>query len=164
MRIEKKNIDIKAAAPILEKLGDAPENESTVSLGKFVAENRDVLARSSKNVREIHEYLKANGLDVGTYHSFRRTCYRAGLRRRSAKVPAASQKPMDNLKARVSVEPNGQQKPQQARRAPEAEEQKARVSKYNPALPPIYLPGGVEAIIDPETGAKHFEIKSKYDS
>jgi hypothetical protein len=38
------------------------------------------------------------------------------------------------------------------------EEHKTKQSKYNPALPPILLPGGVEAIIDPETGAKRFEI------
>ena len=34
--------------------------------------------------------------------------------------------------------------------------------KPNPALKPIYV-NGVEVQIDPETGAKRFEIKSKWD-
>jgi hypothetical protein len=85
MFIKSKKIDLNKAASILDKLKSA-ENENIVSLREFVIRNIDVFARSGKSVRGIYEYLKVNGLDVGTYYAFHSTCYRAGLRRRAVKV------------------------------------------------------------------------------
>jgi hypothetical protein len=48
MRIEKKKIDMKAGASILEKLNDPAEGESVVSLGKFIAENCNILRAPAK--------------------------------------------------------------------------------------------------------------------
>lgn len=56
------------------------------------------------------------------------------------------------------------QKPQQAENLAKSEKHKTGQSKYNPALPPVILPGGIEANIDLETGAKFFEIKSGKES
>jgi hypothetical protein len=166
MFAEKKRIDLKTAALVLEKLNDAEEveNEDSVSMGRFVAVNFEALSRSvlrpGKNIRLIYEHLKAEGLDVGTYHGFRSACYRAGLRRRPKRSSISIQEPVGGVKA--SKEGQESQKTETA--AATKEERKPEKSKYNPALPPVFLPGGVEAIIDPETGAKCFEIKSQKES
>jgi hypothetical protein len=167
MLINKKKISLKTAGPIMEKLDDS---EDIVSLGKFVAIHFEILSRSGKNLRQIYEYLKANWLDVGEYHSFRSACYRAGLRQRTPKTAALGG-------TRKNVRPKATEKEQpqalvEVRKAHEADkpgnlskegELKAKVSKYNPNLPPILLPGGLEAFINPETGAKGFEIESSKD-
>jgi hypothetical protein len=146
-----KKIDLKAAGVILEKLKEEMKDRNVVSLSAFIVMKRDELSHSGKNLKELYEYLKAGGLDVGTYHGFQSACYRAGLRRRAGRTSAATV-------SQVSTEPEKAQKPQQAESLGKSEDNRARKSKYNPALPPIILPGGVEAIIDPETGAKRFEI------
>jgi hypothetical protein len=157
-KIEKKNIDMKAAVPILEKIERAAKDNNIVSLGRFVVINFDAFSRlvrhAGKNIRNIYEDMKASGLDVGTYHGFRRACYRAGLRRQPRRRATIFQEPADILKN--SKRP--QAAPQQGDEASKSNERGPGVSKYNPALPPVMLPGGIEAIIDPETGAKRFEI------
>jgi hypothetical protein len=165
MAIEKKKIDMKTAALVLDKLNDAVEDDHSISLGRFIAINFEVLSysisRSGKNIRDIYEHLQAGGLDVGTYHGFRSACYRAGLRRRAPKRPTISfQESARGVKA--SKEVQELQKIEAA--AKTGEDRKTGISKYNPALPPVFLPGGAEAIIDPETGAQCFEIKSKKES
>ena len=80
MLIERKEIDLDVTAPILGKLNDAVRVERTVSLGKFVAMYVGNFSRSGGSVKQIYEYLKASGLDIGTYHSFRSACHRAGFK------------------------------------------------------------------------------------
>jgi hypothetical protein len=157
--IEKKKIDTRAAGSLLEKLDSVTRDNSIVSLRRFIALNLDTFSRfirfSGGNVRTLYEYLKAGGLDVGTYHGFRSACYRTGLRRRTKKnVPVLGEgvcgtKNPARLRAR--------QKEEGAAATVESGDGSI---KHNPTLPSVYLPGGVEAIIDPETGAKCFEIKS----
>jgi hypothetical protein len=165
MSIEKKRINMKMAAPVLEKLNDAAEDDHSVSLGRFVVINFETLSRSisrsGKNIRDIYEHLKAGGLDVGTYHGFRSACYRAGLRRQTKKSAISFQEPVRGLKASKEAPESQSQKAGAA--AKTREERKTEKNKYS-ALPPIFLPGGVEAIIDLETGAKSFEIKSGKES
>jgi hypothetical protein len=149
------------ASSLLEKMKDTLEKPNVVSLGKFIARNRDslnVLLRSGKSIKEIYEYLNAEGQDVGTYHSFRTVCYRTGLRRRDPAASAVQKNNLKNTKTQASVGSKTVDNPPKPDNACGKEEHKANVSKYNPALPPVILPGGVEAIIDPETGAKRFEI------
>jgi hypothetical protein len=150
-----KKINLKAAGVILEKLKEETKDGIDVSLRAFIAMNRDALSSSGKNIKELYEYLKAGGLDVGTYHGFQSACYRAGLRQRARRTTAVPREPTGQGRA---------QKPQQAENPGKSEDHRAGQSKYNPALPPVFLPGGVEAIIDPETGAKSFEIKSGKES
>jgi len=163
MFTEGKKIDMKAAASVLEKLDNPAENE-IVSLRKFIERNFDIFLRSDRGVKAIYEYLKANGLDVGTYYGFKSLYYRVKSRINSAN---SSTKTIVPTSVKKESHPAGAEAKMTEKREAEAEVskkskevQKPRESKYNPALPPIYLPGGVEAIIDPDTGAKYFEIKS----
>ena len=157
----KKKISLKAAAPIMEKLDD---DEDIVSLGKFVAIHFEAFSRSGKNLKQIYEHLKTGGLDVGNYHSFRSACYRAGLRQRKPKVTAKGNESPKNVqakaqeKARTPAEIGETHETDKSSNLGKEEERKGKVSKYNPFLPPVMLPGGVEAFIDPETGGKSFEI------
>jgi hypothetical protein len=164
MSIEKKRIDMKTAAAVLEKLNDMAEDDHRVSLGRFVTLNFEVLSRSisrsRKSIRHIYEHLKAGGLDVGTYHGFRSACYRAGLRRRPKQSVISFQESSSGVETLKEVQES--QKVETA--AKTREERKTEMSKHKLALPPVFLPGGVEAIIDPETGAKCFEIKSQKES
>jgi len=159
----KKKISLKAAAPIMEKLDD---DEDIVSLGKFVAIHFEALSRSGKNLKQIYEHLKAGGLDAGNYHSFRSACYRAGLRQRAPKATAKVDKSRENVQAKAQEKTRAPAEMMEVRETVKSsnlgkeEERKNKVSKYNPMLPPIMLPGGVEALIDPETGGKSFEIES----
>jgi hypothetical protein len=149
------------ASSILEEMKDAGEAD-VVSLGKFIAQNidsLDALSRSGKNVKQIYEYLKAKGQDVGTYHGFRSICYRAGLRQRTTKKTSAMRE--KSVKAQDIKGTKKVQGSPKLGNAISEDEHKGKGSKYNPALPPVFLPGGVEAIIDLETGAKCFEIKSE---
>ena len=164
MLIEKKEIDLDAAAPILEKLSDAVRAKRVVSLGKFVTMNFDIFFRSGGSVKQVYEYLKTSGLDVGTYHSFRSACNRVRKQRRlnasmavketAEGIKTTSQRETEMIfKAENSKDTVEKQK--EGQKNPQAQD---KVSKYNPMLPPIILPGGVEAFIDPETGGKCFEI------
>jgi hypothetical protein len=158
MKNKKKKIDMKTAVLILEKLERTSKDDNIVSMRKFIAVNCDVLTRlvrySGKNIRNIYEDLKASGLDVGTYNGFRSSCYRAGLRRWPKKHGTKFQDPSKIIKNLERP-----QAPEKARiAASKSNERGPGVSKYNPALPPVMLPGGIEAIIDPESGAKRFEI------
>jgi hypothetical protein len=162
----RKKINLKTGGKILEELKEETKDGIDVSLRAFIALNRDTLSSSGKNLKELHEYLKARGLDVGTYYGFQSACYRAGLRQRVMRV-AASREPASNAKREKVLESTGQgrtQKPQQAKSPDQPENHKARQSKRNPVLPPVFLPGGVEAIIDLETGAQSFDIKSGKES
>jgi hypothetical protein len=159
--ITKKKIHIEIASSLLEEMKNALEGADVVSLGKFIARNfnsLNALLHSGKNIKQIYEYLKAKGQDVGTYHSFRTLCYRAGLRRREPKVSPIQGKPLENTKTQELIGAKKLQEPTKSKNVSREEEPKTKESKYNPRLPPIFLPGGVEAIIDPETGAKRFEI------
>ena len=159
----KKRISLRAAAPIMEKLDD---DEDIVSLGKFVAIHFEALSHSGKNLKQIYEHLRAGGLDVGNYHSFRNACYRAGLRQRTPKAAVKVDESRKNVQAktqektRAPVEIVGTHETVKSSNLGKEEERKNKVSKYNPLLPPIMLPGGVEAFINPETGGKGFEIES----
>jgi hypothetical protein len=118
--------------------------------------NRDTLSSSGKNLKELYEYLKAGGLDVGTYYGFQSACYRAGLRRGARKSSKTTKEAAENVN--VQKEPEVSHEPQEAQNVGESEKGKAKTSKYSSTLPPVILPGGIEAIIDSETGAKRFEI------
>jgi hypothetical protein len=159
MLIEKKEIDLDAAAPILEKLSNVVKAKRVVSLGEFVAINFDALFRSGGSVKQVYEYLKGSGLDVGTYHSFRAACSRARKQRR-ANVSAIAKDTAESVKMKSSKETEVIHEAVKTDNAvsTKKDESAIKVSKYNSKLPPIMLPGGVEAFTDPETGGKCFEF------
>jgi hypothetical protein len=152
---------METASSLLEKMKGTLEVAEVVSLGKFIDQNFDslnALLHSGKTIKQIYEYLKAKGQDVGTYHSFRTIFYRAGLRHREPNVSSIRGRPLENTKTQELTGVKKGQEPTKSKSVNREEDPRAKKSKYNPTLPPIFLPGGVEAIIDPETGAKRFEI------
>jgi hypothetical protein len=156
-----KKINLKMGGILLEKLKEEAKDGIEVSLKTFIAMNLDALSSSGKNLKELYEYLKAGGLDVGTYYGFQSACYRAGLRRWAKKSLKTPKEAVENVNVQPAKKSEVSHKPQEAKDTGESgvpETHKAKSSKYNPGLPPIILPGGIEAIIDLETGAKRFEI------
>ena len=162
----RKEIPVENNAEIIEELlqtnTKAPE---TVSLRKFIDMNYQAFACSGKTVQEIYDFLKGKNIDVSSFSVFRslyskvksshKQKLEAPIRAQiSEEIPAAP-------KESTQVVPGKEHKTSQNGGEPDARKEPQpndKVSKYNPMLPPVILPGGIEAIIDPKTGAKSFEI------
>ena len=141
---------------LLRNKTEAPE---IVSLKKFIEINFQAFIQSGKPTREIYEFLKGEGVDVGKFEVFK-TLYSKVKRSWKQKTAASAELftprgSSPSLKEPPILSREPYKHPQ---KKTDADEHKTKQSKYNPALPPILLPGGIEAIIDPETGAKRFEI------
>jgi hypothetical protein len=67
--VEKKKINIDKAREVLDHLGEVPE--PTISARQFIIMNFDKLAQSGKAPQALHHFLLSNGIDVGSYSSFR---------------------------------------------------------------------------------------------
>jgi hypothetical protein len=160
MKFRKKEISLERNDEIMKRMmvmrtpSGKPES---VSLRKFIDLNFQAFTDTGRTTREIYEFLKEENIDVGTFQVFKTLYSRVRRGRRTAnpvKIPEMTEAP-NRSKEQASPEAEKKEGP---------ENRKAGVSQYNPALPPVYLSGGVEAIIDPETGAKCFEIKSGRES
>jgi hypothetical protein len=162
MEIRKRAICLEHNSEMMKKLMEAEATPvENVSLRKFIDINFQAFTDSRKTTREIYEFLKQENVDVGSFQVFK-TLYSRVKRSRAQKSATLMKTPIsgalsDSSKEQESLESKVTPIPQRAEKEGGAGE--ARRSKYNPALPPVYLPGGVEAIIDPETGAKRFEIQ-----
>jgi hypothetical protein len=158
MKFKKKEISLERNDEIMKRMmamrtpSEKPEN---VSLRKFIDLNFQAFTNTGRTTREIYEFLKEENIDVGTFQVFKTLYSRVKrLRSRQSANPVKTSRIEE-----ASSHPKEQASPGvEKKEGPE--NRKAGVSQYNPALPPVYLPGGVEAIIDPATGAKCFEIKS----
>ena len=165
----RKEIPLEHNAEIIEELLQTESKmPKTVSLRKFIDMNFQAFVSSGKTVREIYDFLQGKNLDVSNFHVFR-TLYSKVKKSQKLKsvgstkapvaemIPASSENPMQKApdKEQRALQKEGESN---VRKEPQSE---GKVSKYNPHLPPIMLPGGVEAFIDPETGAKGFEIPSR---
>jgi hypothetical protein len=162
MKVRKREIGLERNDEMMERLATAEatpkEMPESVSLRKFIDLNFQAFTDSGKTTREIYEFLKEENIDVGSFQVFkslysrvRRACHGQFV---NPIRPPVAEAPSDDSKVQAS---SGKEKK-------EGSDHKNGQSRYNPALPPVYLPGGVEAIIDPETGAKYFEIKSGKES
>ena len=167
--VTRKEISMERNAEIIEELlqakAKAPE---TVSLRKFIDMNIQAFASSGKTVREIYDFLKEKHIDVSSFHVFR-TLYSKAKTSQKLKSAASTKTPVSEVipakpgnpaqvKAMADNERKTFQNEGESNVHKESQPQN-KVNKYNPALPPVFLPGGVEAFIDPETGGKCFEIK-----
>jgi hypothetical protein len=159
----KKEISMKRNAEIMGKLmQDATESHETVSLRKFIEINFKAFIQSGKSTRYIYEFLKGEGIDVSSFQVFK-SLYSKVKKAWKQKITASAK-----FSALIESSSDLQESPMPCE-APKKSHLKrsaladhnTKQSKYNPALPPVILPGGIEAIIDPETGAKRFEIKSE---
>ena len=140
---------------------------TTVSLKKFIDINFQAFVNSGKTTREIYEFLIEEKYDVSSFQVFKTLFSKVKKSKsRVSVVPVKSPnseelstRPKESTLVVPSKEPeilqNGGES--DVRKEPRFQ---AKVSKYNPMLPPIMLPGGVEAFINPETGGKSFEIES----
>jgi hypothetical protein len=147
--VVRKEISLEHNTEIIgELLSTGTKAPETVSLRKFIAINFQAFADSGKTIREIYDFLKERQIDVGSFHVFR-SLYSRVKKSRGLKPDAPVRDPPPEnagLKEHRPSESREKQKPFR------------NESRYNPALPPVILPGGIEAIFDPETGAKRFEI------
>jgi hypothetical protein len=146
--IEKKKIELDKTRAVVDRLNEIPD--PVISARQFVVMYFDELQRSGKSLKAIYQFLRTNGIDVGAYETFRTVYGRLKRSRKTTSSELASSKP---------------EKPEKNAPAP-AEREKVKNEadvKERPrgmGLRPIYLPDGTEIEIDPETGAKHFKIKS----
>lgn len=159
----KKKLDAQAVALALKELEELPEYGNALSVRELIEGNFILLSQSRKSIKDIYEFLKSKGLDVGSYEGFRRIYRRVRVRNEMGKnVRTVSNSGTTKAEGRECghslAEPDGEKvkgsKPNEGVKADDTDRKRVK----NPALPPIYLPGGVEAIIDPESGAKSFEI------
>jgi hypothetical protein len=67
--ISQKKIDMKKGQEILTRLDEIPD--PVLSARQFVIMNFDTLQQSGKTLKALHHFLLCNGIDVGTFESFR---------------------------------------------------------------------------------------------
>jgi hypothetical protein len=154
--IEKKKIELDKTRTIIDRLNEVPG--PVISAQQFIVLYFDELQKSGKSLKAIHQFLQANGIDIGTYESFR-TVYRRIKRSRKIVSCGIPPKPEKSTNPEKSVPA-----PPKAETTKDAEG-KAGTEKPPQRLPglglrPLYLADGTEIDIDPETGAKRFKIKS----
>jgi hypothetical protein len=65
----KKGIDMKKGQKILTRLDEIPD--PVLSARQFVIMNFDKLRQSGKTLKALHHFFLCNGIDVGTFESFR---------------------------------------------------------------------------------------------
>lgn len=138
-----KKIDLVQAQKALTDLEEASEKGGIiVSVSEFIKLNFDKLQGSGLSRRSIYEYLKKNGVDLGSFASFTQTWYRYA-KGQKAKAGGASQITSER-------EQNLQEK---------KESNPILSPRRNSGLGlrPIRLPDGTEVEIS-ETGAKTFKI------
>jgi hypothetical protein len=159
--VVRKEISLEHNAEIIEELlSTGAKTPETVSLRKFIDINFQAFTDSRKTIREIYDFLKEKKIDVGSFHVFR-SVYSKAKKSWSLKHAAPVRNPPSRKFAAGSEEhtaPESREPQKHLRNEVETDALKTKQSKYNPALPPVILPGGIEAMIDPETGAKRFEI------
>lgn len=144
--IEKKKIESEKVQEVMARSDEIPK--SVLSARQFIITYFDrlyALQKSGRSLKAMHQFLVSNGIDVGTYESFR-TVYRRA--KRSQILPAAA----------VTVKAITSEKADSSKAGTDANAEKAPEPPSRPGWRPIRLANGTEVLIDPETGAKHFKI------
>ena len=165
MVFTKKEISLKRNDEIIGKLKKLETQlPETVSLSKFIDINYRAFVNSGKTTREIYEFLKEEKVDVSSFQVFK-NLYSQVKKAQKLKSESSTKTSVSEM---VTVKPENptQKVPEKGQKTQNEGESNVRkepqpngkVSKYNPMLPPVMLPGGVEAFIDPKTGAKRFDF------
>jgi hypothetical protein len=159
--VERKKIEPGQTREIVNRLEEL--SASAISARQFIIMYFDQLLKSQQSGRSLktmYEFIRGNGIDIGTYESFQAVYNRIKRARKSNPVESASSKTIPE-----QTEPETPAQPEKAVSA-QTEAEKAKNEdgvKNRPrgvGLKPVYLADGTEIEIDPETGAKHFKIKS----
>ena len=162
----KKEISLETSDGIVEKLLKLETKAPTsVSLTTFIERYFQEFIKSGKTTREIYEFLKEEKVDVSSFQVFK-TLYSKVKKTQKLKSASSTKAPVSDIAPPKSVNPTQKVPDKEQKAIQNGDESNVRkepqlqgkVSKYNPNLTPIMLPGGVEAFIDPETGGKGFEI------
>jgi hypothetical protein len=146
--IEKKKIDSEKAREVMARSDEIPK--SVLTARQFVVMYFDrlrALQQSGRSLKATHQFLAANGIDVGTYESFR-TVYRQVKRTQTQTAAAKS----------VEIAKSGEAIPVNEDKAKNTDAGKTYREPMESRLRPLRLSNGREILIDPETGAKHFKI------
>jgi hypothetical protein len=159
--IEKKKIELEKTRDVVARFDEVPS--PIITARQFVVMYYDALKKSGKSLKALHNFLLANGIDVGTYESFR-TAY-SRVKRAQEKNPSAPitakglPKPQAPEPSKAPMARTEEQKEAKTdAQGANAEETESRPRGVG--LRPIFLADGTEIEIDPETGARLFKIKS----
>jgi hypothetical protein len=68
--VEKKKIDLQKSREVIARINEVPDK--TLSMYEFVSMYFNELYQSGKPLKELHQFLLNNGIDVGTYKAFQR--------------------------------------------------------------------------------------------
>jgi hypothetical protein len=141
----KKNLILINPEKAKEVITDLAADKAPMSLTDFIREYFDIFLKSQKNIKEIYEYLKNSGVDVGLYDTFRRTYRKVWKARRESDSVAPVQK-------EVSVSAFSKESfTVQAVPSEKHDE--------NLGLRKIYAADGTELEINPETGGRMFKVE-----
>jgi hypothetical protein len=158
--IEKRQIDLKKGKEIMARLNEIPD--PIVTARQFIVMNFDELQQSGKALRALHQFLLNNGLDVGSYEYFQ-AVYNSVKRSRKANPSGSGSS--SSVAILEKGEPEKPTKPE--RTAPELsmieKTKDGNDVKKRPrgvGLRPLCLADGTEIEIDPNTGARIFQIRS----
>jgi hypothetical protein len=156
--IAQKKIDLDKGREVLTHLDEVPN--PIISARQFVILNFDTLQQSGKTLKALYDFLTSREIDVGTFESFRAD-YNSVKRSRKTN-PAGSSSSETILE---KVEPEKSTKLEEAASAPSMFEKAKNENdvKKRPrgvGLRPLCLADGTEIEIDPNTGARIFQIRS----
>ena len=167
-RFARKEVDIKKAEEALKRLKEEKEEKSSV--GKFIRTYFHELEATGKPIKRIYEFLKANGIEVGTCGGFSSLYSKMRKERKTGQQQKKQEKRSSYLTGE-GKEPNNKYPEAAITETAENRQEIQAFSNINNkvdteennrnrglGLRPIYAPDGTELTIT-ENGAKTFEIK-----
>jgi hypothetical protein len=154
--IEKKRIELEKVQNVMARLDEIPK--SVLTARQFIATYFDrlqTLQQSGRSLKAIYQFLLANGIDVGTYESFR-TVYRRVKRVQKTQVVTEN---LDVITEHEKAAPPAKVTPGESEKAKNKNDDVQKRPR-GVGLRPLCLADGTEIEIDPDTGARIFQIKS----
>ena len=164
---KRKKIEMEKAKEVVARFNEVPNPILTAR--QFVIMHFDELQQSGKPLEALHQFLLANGIDVGPFESFR-TVYNSVKRARKNNSiepvpPKRSIEPEQATPMKADpVETLSSEKIPELEKATSAQVEKTQETdaekekKRGLGLRPIYSADGRELEIDPNTGAKTFKV------
>ena len=139
----KKEISLEGKAEIIEELMRVRSpTPAKVSLKKFIDMYFQAFVKSGKTTREIYDFLKEKGVDVSSFQVFKVLYSRVKTSRKQQSADLTSARKPEILptgsKERALPEPRAPMTPKPVQEEGSPDGRKTKVSKYNPALPPVF--------------------------
>jgi hypothetical protein len=153
--IAQKKIDLDKGREALTHLDEVPN--PIVSARQFVILNFDTLQQSGKTLKALYDFLVNKGIDLGTFESFRAD-YNS-VKRARGKNPGTPEL-LEAIPEKLAMPEKSAPAPPMEKNPKDTEAAKAPQRPRGVGLRPLHLADGTEIEIDPETGARIFQIKS----